>query len=76
MNFCSKCGQPLPRSRFRIIGGPAVLLFLWPALDVFGYAVIPRGPDLTPYLHGASLAVSVVFVALVYAWVALSGTTR
>jgi hypothetical protein len=49
------------------------MLFVWPALDLLGYAAIPQGPNFVPYLHGATLAVGTVFTAAVYAWIALSG---
>jgi len=73
MEYCSKCGQSVPKPWFRIANGPATLLFIWPALDIFGYALIPHGPGLLPYLHGSVLAVGAVFTAAVYAWIALSG---
>jgi hypothetical protein len=73
MNYRAKCGQSLPKARFRIVNGPARRLFIWPALDIFGYALIPRGSELLPGLHGSALAVGAVLVAAVYAWIALSG---
>jgi hypothetical protein len=73
MTYCSKCGQSTPAPRFRIVNGPARLLFIWPLLDLFGYAVIPQGPSLIPYLHGSMLAVGVAFTAAIYAWIAISG---
>ena len=73
MIYCSKCGQSLTKPRFRIVNGPARLLFVWPAIDLCAYALTPRGPDLLPYLHGAVLAAGAVVTAAVYAWIALSG---
>jgi hypothetical protein len=73
MVYCSKCGQKLPKPWFRIVNSPAALLFAWPALDMLGYATIPQGSNLLPYLHGATLAVATVFTAAVYAWIALAG---
>jgi hypothetical protein len=74
MNYCSKCGQGLPNPRFRIVNGPARLLFIWPAVDLIAYATIPRGPDMLPYLHGAALAAGTVFTVAVYAWDRVIGT--
>ncbi len=73
MIYCSKCGQKLTKPWFRIVNGPAALLFVWPTLDVLGYATVPAEPDLLPYLHGATLAVATVFTVAVYAWITLSG---
>jgi hypothetical protein len=73
MNYCSKCGQAVPKPWFRIVNSPAALLFVWPALDFLGYAIVPHGPDFLPYLHGTTLAVGAVFTAALYAWIAISG---
>jgi hypothetical protein len=51
----------MPKPRFRIVNGPAKLLFIWPALDLLAYATLqPVMP-----LHGAALAVGTVFSAAV-----------
>lgn len=42
-------------------------------IDMIAYALIPHGPDMVPYLHGATLAVGAVFTTGVDAWIALSG---
>jgi hypothetical protein len=69
MTYCSQCGQEMPKPRFRIVNGPAKLLFMWPALDLLAYATLqPVMP-----LYGAALAVGTVFTAAVYAWIGLSG---
>jgi hypothetical protein len=49
------------------------MLFVWPLLDLFGYAVIPQGPSFVPYLHGSMLGVGVAFTAAIYAWIPISG---
>jgi hypothetical protein len=73
MIYCSKCGQSLPKPRFRIVNGPARLLFIWPVLDLVSYALLPCGRESLPRLHGAELAAGTVLTAAAYAWIALSG---
>jgi hypothetical protein len=73
MTYCSKCGQSLPAPRFRIINGPARLLFLWPLVDFVFYFLHPSMSPSPGYGRAAELAFGVVLTAAMYAWIALSG---
>lgn len=71
--YCSKCGQRLPKPWFRIVNGPAALLFVWPALDFLGYGLIPEPQAFFTWMHGTGLVVCAALTVAVYAWIARSG---
>jgi hypothetical protein len=73
MTYCSKCGQLLPKPKFRIVNGPARVLFALPAFSILSLAVQFGLKLPPPQPTGATLAIATVLTAALYAWIGLSG---